>query len=66
MPSSQWSLFRIRQCADQRANDHITHKWQADMIVLGNSAKNLLRRRVLGETALHAIRESTLPLFLSQ
>ncbi len=41
-------------------------KWQADMIVLGNSAKNLLRRRVLGETALHAIRESTLPLFLSQ
>ena len=38
----------------------------ADLIVLGNSAKSLLLRRVLGETALNAIRESKLPLFLSQ
>lgn len=38
----------------------------ADLIVLGNSAKNLLMRRVLGETALRAIRESEVPLFLSQ
>ena len=40
--------------------------WNADLIVVGNSAKSLLRRRVFGETALHTIRESKLPLFLSQ
>ena len=40
--------------------------WNADLIVMGNSAKNLLLRRVLGETALHAIRNSELPLFLAQ
>lgn len=40
--------------------------WNADMIVLGNSAKNLLRRKVFGETALKTIRESKIPLFLAQ
>lgn len=40
--------------------------WNADLIVVGNSAKSLLRRKVFGETALHTIRESQLPLFLSQ
>ena len=40
--------------------------WQADMIVLGNSARSLLMKRVLGETALHIIRNSDRPLFLSQ
>jgi nucleotide-binding universal stress UspA family protein len=40
--------------------------WQADMIVLGNSARTLLMRRVLGETALHIIRNADRPLFLSQ
>ena len=40
--------------------------WKADMIVMGNSAKSLLLRRVLGETALNAIRNSELPLFLAQ
>ena len=40
--------------------------WQADMIVLGNSSKTLLRRRVLGETSLYTIQESELPLFLAQ
>ena len=40
--------------------------WHADLIVVGNSAKSLLRRRVFGETALKAIRESNIPLFLSQ
>ncbi|MEM7314988.1 MAG: universal stress protein [Planctomycetota bacterium] len=40
--------------------------WQADLIVVGNSAKSLLRRRVFGETALKVIGESSLPLFLSQ
>ncbi len=40
--------------------------WAADLIVVGNSAKSLLRRRVFGETALKAMRESNIPLFLSQ
>jgi len=38
----------------------------ADLIVLGNSAKNILLRRVLGETALKVIRNAEQPLFLSQ
>jgi nucleotide-binding universal stress UspA family protein len=40
--------------------------WSADLVVLGNSAKNLLLRRLFGETALHVIRHARLPLFLSQ
>ncbi len=40
--------------------------WDADLIVLGNSAKNLLLRRTLGETALHVMRHARCPLFLSQ
>ena len=40
--------------------------WQADMILLGNSARNLLVKRVLGETALHIIRNADRPLFLCQ
>ena len=40
--------------------------WQADMIVLGNSARSLLLKRVLGETALHIIRNAERPLFLCQ
>ena len=40
-------------------------EWDADLIVLGNSAKSLLRRRIFGETALNTIRESPLTLFLS-
>ncbi len=41
-------------------------EWGADLTVVGNSAKNLLLRRVFGETALHAIRNSDRPLFLAQ
>jgi len=40
--------------------------WEADLIVAGNSSKNLLLRRVLGETALRLLRESPLPLYLAQ
>ena len=40
--------------------------WKADMIVIGNSARSLLLRKLLGETALHVIRNSDLPLFLCQ
>lgn len=38
--------------------------WQADMIVMGNSLRSVLMRRVLGDTALEAIRRSPVPLFL--
>ena len=40
--------------------------WGADLIVLGNSAKSMLLRRILGETALHVMRNSGIPLFLAQ
>jgi hypothetical protein len=40
--------------------------WQADMIVLGNSARNLLMKRVLGGTSLYIIRNADRPLFLCQ
>jgi nucleotide-binding universal stress UspA family protein len=40
--------------------------WQADMIVLGNSSGGLLLKRLIGETALHIIRNADRPLFLSQ
>jgi nucleotide-binding universal stress UspA family protein len=41
-------------------------EWNADLIVAGNSAKNLLLRRVFGETALRLLRESNRPLYLAQ
>ncbi len=40
--------------------------WQADMIVLGNSVRNLLVKRLFGETALHIIRNADRTLFLCQ
>jgi nucleotide-binding universal stress UspA family protein len=55
--------------AIHRAKDFflpIATYWQADMIVLGNSARNLLIKRLLGETALHIIRNADRPLFLCQ
>lgn len=42
------------------------YEWGADMIVLGNSNKSMLLRRVLGETTLHVMRNSAIPLFLGQ
>jgi nucleotide-binding universal stress UspA family protein len=41
-------------------------QWGGDLIVAGNSAKNLLLRRLFGETALKLLRDSPLPLYLSQ
>jgi len=38
----------------------------ADLIVLGNSTKRLLLRKILGETAMYVMRNSELPLFLAQ
>lgn len=43
-----------------------SEQWGADLTVIGNSAKNLLLRRVFGETALNAIRTANRPLFLAQ
>jgi nucleotide-binding universal stress UspA family protein len=40
--------------------------WEADLIVIGNSAQSLLMRRIFGETALHVIRNAEIPLFLCQ
>ncbi|TWT76903.1 Universal stress protein family protein [Posidoniimonas polymericola] len=41
-------------------------RWDADVIVLGNSHKSLLMRRVLGETVLHIVQNSEKALFLGQ
>ena len=40
--------------------------WEADEIVVGNSARTLWMKKLFGETAMHAVRHSTIPLFLSQ
>lgn len=40
--------------------------WGADLIVAGNSAKNLLQRQFFGDTAINLIEQSNRPLFLSQ
>ena len=40
--------------------------WNADLIVLGNSAKNLWLKKLFGETAMHVIKHADIPLFLSQ
>ncbi len=41
-------------------------EWKADLIVAGNSARNLLLRRAFGETALNLITTADRPLFLAQ
>lgn len=41
-------------------------QWEADLIVAGNSGKNLIVRKLFGETALTLLRTSTLPLYLAQ
>lgn len=40
--------------------------WQADMIVMGNSARSVLVRRVLGDTLLSVLSDTKIPLFLAQ
>lgn len=40
--------------------------WKADAIVVGNSVKHLWLKKLMGETAIHLIRNATVPLFLSQ
>jgi nucleotide-binding universal stress UspA family protein len=40
--------------------------WRADMIVMGNSARSILLRRILGDTFLNVVSQSEVPLFLAQ
>lgn len=40
--------------------------WSADMIVMGNSARSVLVRRVLGDTLLNVLPYAEIPLFLAQ
>jgi nucleotide-binding universal stress UspA family protein len=40
--------------------------WQADMIVMGNSARSMLLRKVLGDTLLTTLTGTKIPLFLAQ
>jgi nucleotide-binding universal stress UspA family protein len=40
--------------------------WQADMIVMGNSARSVLLRKVLGDTLLTTLAKARIPLFLAQ
>jgi nucleotide-binding universal stress UspA family protein len=40
--------------------------WDADLVVLGNGARNLWLNRVLGSTALHVIQNADRPLYLAQ
>jgi len=57
------------ECISKPPRDHLlsyAEDWGADLIVLGNSAKNMLLRRILGDTALHIMRNAELPLFLAQ
>lgn len=40
--------------------------WQADMIVMGNSVRNVLSRKLLGDTLRGTLQDTHLPLFLAQ
>jgi len=55
----------IEGSAKQLMLQHATD-WNADLIVIGNSIKHYWLKKLLGETAMHVIRESKIPLFLSQ
>jgi nucleotide-binding universal stress UspA family protein len=41
-------------------------EWGADLIVIGNSARSVILKKVFGDTAKHAIQHSDRPLFLCQ
>lgn len=42
------------------------HDHEADLIVMGNSSQNLIKRSLLGDTVLETIHSADIPLFLSQ
>jgi len=41
-------------------------QWEADLMVVGNSARNLLMRKLFGETALHVMRHADRAIFMAQ
>lgn len=54
---------------DGSAKDHLltySTGWDADLIVMGNSARNFFIRRIFGETMMNIITTADLPLFLGQ
>jgi nucleotide-binding universal stress UspA family protein len=57
------------ELVDQSARDHLmayAQQHDIDMIVMGNSIRNLLLRNLLGDTVLNTIQVSDRPLFLAQ
>jgi nucleotide-binding universal stress UspA family protein len=42
------------------------HEHNADLIVMGNSSRNIIKRSLLGDTVLETIHSADIPLFLSQ
>jgi nucleotide-binding universal stress UspA family protein len=57
------------ECISGSPKDHLLaymRNWGADLTVVGNSAQNLILRRIFGETALNVIRNADQPLFLAQ
>jgi len=44
----------------------LAKEWGADLLVVGNSGKRLLLRKLFGETALHVIRNADQAVFMSQ
>jgi nucleotide-binding universal stress UspA family protein len=57
------------ECVYGSPKEHLLsymQNWQADLTVIGNSAQNLILRRIFGETALSVIRNAEQPLFLAQ
>ena len=57
------------ECVAGSPKEHLLsyiRNWDADLTVVGNSAQNLILRRIFGETGLHVIRNSEQPLFLAQ
>jgi nucleotide-binding universal stress UspA family protein len=44
----------------------LVDQWGADLIVVGNSARSLLMRKLFGETALHVMRHADRAIFMAQ
>jgi len=57
------------ELVEESAREHLieyARQNDMDLIVMGNSIRNILLRHLLGDTVLDAIRQSDRPLFLSQ
>lgn len=46
--------------------DHMITDWPADAVVMGSTARSRLFRHLLGDTALHMVKNANVPLFMSQ